>query len=65
MKQLELKITIVQTEDDLWEMTVIPINTDNEMLTSYYRGSTRQEVVTHFCNSFADKNLRYWFILDQ
>ena len=65
MKQLELKITISQAEDDLWEMTVVPIDTDNEMLMSYYRGTTRQEVIKNFCKSLADKNLRYWFILDQ
>ena len=65
MKQLELKITISQTEDDLWEMTVVPIDTGNEMLMSYYRGTARQEVIKNFCKSFTDKNLRYWFMLDQ
>ena len=63
MQQLELTATLKKTNDSRfpYEMTVCVDN--NPEYYSWYRGETIKEIFDMFYKSFANNQLKYWYLL--
>ena len=65
MKQLELELTIINTNDNKWEIFAKPKNFEGDRLVSWYEGETREQVLKRFYKGMSDPYIRYWFMLEE
>ena len=65
MKQLELELTIINTNDNKWEIFAKPKNFEGDRLVSWYEGETREQVLKRFYKGISEPYARYWFMLEE
>lgn len=65
MKQLELELTIINTNDNKWEIFARPKNFQGNKLVSWYKDETKEQVLKRFCEGFSEPYARYWFMLEE
>lgn len=63
MKQLELTVKIEQVDNPDYPYELNVSLDGKPECSSWYRGKTVQEVLGAFCESFSDRNLKYWYLL--
>lgn len=64
MKRLELTVNIERVDDSNYPYELFVSLDDRPEYSAWYRGKTVQEVLTAFYKSFADRNLKYWYLLE-
>ena len=65
MKQIELELTIINTNDNKWEIFAKPKNFEGDRLVSWYEGETREQVLKRFYEGMSEPYARYWFMLEE
>lgn len=65
MKQLELELTIINTDDNKWEIFVKPKKPKDDKLISWFKGNTKEQVLKKFYEGMSEPYVRYWFIMEE
>ena len=65
MKQLKLELTIINTDDNKWEIFVKPKGFKDDKLSSWFKGNTKEQVLKSFCEGMSEPYARYWFMLEE
>lgn len=65
MKQLELELTIINTNDNKWEIFARPKNFEDIGLVSWFKGNTKEQVLKRFYEGMSEPYVRYWFMLEE
>lgn len=65
MKQIELELTIINTNDNKWEIFAKPKNFEGNKLVSRYKGDSKEQVLQRFCEGMSESYTKYWFMLEK
>jgi hypothetical protein len=65
MKQIELELTIINTDDNKWEIFARPKNFEDTRLVSWYKGDSKEQVLKRFYERMSEPYARYWFMLEE
>ena len=65
MKQLELELTIINTNDNKWEIFARPKKLKDDKLISWFKGNTKEQVLKRFYEGMSEPYVRYWFMLEE
>jgi hypothetical protein len=65
MKQIELELTITNTDDNKWEIFAKPKNFEGNKLVSWYKGDSKEQVLKKFYEGMSEPYIRYWFMLEE
>ena len=63
MKELELSITIRETENNECEIVAVPLN--HPELKSWIKGKNIEETFNKFIKIISNTNIRYWMLLEE
>ena len=65
MKQLELLLTVKETDSGIWEIIAKPAEYNGNKLVSWFTADTREEVFERFCETMKEPYIKYWFMMEE
>lgn len=65
MKQLELELTIINTDDNKWEIFAKPKKLKDDKLISWFKGNTKEQALKGFYEEISNPYIKYWFMLEE
>ena len=64
MKELTLNVNIQKQDKGAWVLRATPQDMDVEPLATYCIGQSKSEVLGRFYTLMSNKNIKYWFLLE-